>query len=66
MRRVSEHYHDAGEFVEGVKVREEDGFVLVLPDQDRPIIHVYASYTTADREQARLVEVEKELRAWEE
>jgi len=66
MRRVSEHYHDAGEFVEGVKVREQDGFVLVLPDQDRPIIHVYASYTTADREQARLAEVEKELRSWEE
>lgn len=66
MRRVSENYHDAGEFVEGVKVREDDGFVLVLPDQDRPLIHVYASYTTAAREQARLAEVEKELRSWQE
>jgi mannose-1-phosphate guanylyltransferase / phosphomannomutase len=66
MRHVSEHYHDAGEFVEGVKVREEDGFILVLPDQDRPILHLYASYTTVDREHTRLMETEKELRSWEE
>lgn len=66
MRHVSERYHDAGEFVEGVKIREDDGYVLVLPDQDRPILHVYASYTGVDRERARLMEIEKELHAWEE
>ncbi len=66
MRHVSEHYHDVGEFVEGVKVREDDGFMLVLPDQDRPILHVYASYTSVDRERARLIEAEKELRSWKD
>jgi mannose-1-phosphate guanylyltransferase/phosphomannomutase len=65
MRHVSERYHDTGEFVEGVKVREDDGFMLVLPDRDRPILHVYASYTSVERERARLADTEKELRSWE-
>ena len=54
MRRMSELYRDTAEFVEGVKQREEDGYTLVLPDRDRPVLHIYSSYTTEEREHDRL------------
>ena len=66
MRRMSELYHDTAEFVEGVKEREEDGFTLVLPDRDRPVLHVYSSYTTDERERDRLADAEKKIRSWME
>src|SRR5450756_2510503 len=66
MRRMSELYRDTAEFVEGVKEREEDGFTLVLPDRDRPVLHIYSSYTTDERERDRLADAEKKIRSWME
>jgi mannose-1-phosphate guanylyltransferase/phosphomannomutase len=64
MRRMSELYRDTAEFVEGVKQREEDGYTLVLPDRDRPVLHIYSSYTTDERERDRLADAEKKIRSW--
>ncbi len=64
MRRMSELYRDTAEFVEGVKEREEDGYTLVLPDRDRPVLHIYSSYTTDQRERDRLADAEKKIRSW--
>ncbi|MBA4365062.1 MAG: nucleotidyltransferase [Coprothermobacter sp.] len=64
MRRMSELHRDTAEFVEGVKEREEDGYTLVLPDKDRPVLHIYSSYTTDEREHDRLANVEKQIRSW--
>jgi mannose-1-phosphate guanylyltransferase/phosphomannomutase len=64
MRRMSELYRDTAEFVEGVKEREEDGYTLVLPDKDRPVLHIYSSYTTDERERDRLADAEKKIRSW--
>jgi mannose-1-phosphate guanylyltransferase/phosphomannomutase len=66
MRRMSELYRDTAEFVEGVKEREEDGYTLVLPDRDRPVLHIYSSYTTDERERDRLADAEKKIRSWME
>jgi mannose-1-phosphate guanylyltransferase/phosphomannomutase len=64
MRRMSELHRDTAEFVEGVKEREEDGYTLVLPDKDRPVLHIYSSYTTDEREHERLAAAEKQIRSW--
>ena len=64
MRRMSELHRDTAEFVEGVKEREEDGYTLVLPDKDRPVLHVYSSYMTDERERERLAAAEKQIRSW--
>ncbi|MEN6551152.1 MAG: sugar phosphate nucleotidyltransferase [Candidatus Cryosericum sp.] len=65
MRRLSEAARDSGEFIEGVKLRESDGYTLVTPDRDRAVLHIYASYTTVDREQARLKDMEAQVRSWQ-
>ena len=64
MRRMSELYRDTAEFVEGVKQREEDWYILVLPDRDRPVLHIYASHTTDERERDQLAVTEKLIRSW--
>lgn len=64
MRRMSELYRDTAEFVEGVKQRDEDGYTLVLPDRDRPVLHIYSSYTTEEREHDRLSNIEEKIRSW--
>jgi len=66
MRRMSELHRNTAEFVEGVKEREEDGYRLILPDTDRPILHIYSSYLTEERERDRLTATENQIRAWME
>jgi mannose-1-phosphate guanylyltransferase/phosphomannomutase len=40
------------ELVDGVKVRHEDGWTLVLPDSEEPIFHVYTEAETPERAEA--------------
>jgi mannose-1-phosphate guanylyltransferase/phosphomannomutase len=43
MRRMSETAIDReASFVDGVRIDIESGWVLVLPDQHRPIAHIFA------------------------
>jgi mannose-1-phosphate guanylyltransferase/phosphomannomutase len=39
--------------VDGVKVVEEGGWALVLPDPEEPVTHVWAEATTAEGAEAR-------------
>ncbi len=42
MRRVSEYAVDQkASFIDGVRIDTQNGWVLVLPDQHRPIAHIY-------------------------
>ena len=51
MRRLSEQYRDETEArVDGVRVSVGEDWVLVLPDADQPIFHVFGD--SASREQA--------------
>jgi mannose-1-phosphate guanylyltransferase/phosphomannomutase len=46
MRRMSEHADDQqASFTDGVRIDTEQGWVLVLPDQHRPISHIYVEAT---------------------
>ena len=53
MRRMSEAAVDAdASFVDGVRIATQGGWVLVLPDQHRPVAHIFAESAdpaTADR-----------------
>ena len=42
--------------VDGVKVLEEDGWALVLPDPEEPVTHVWAEAPSASQAEARAQE----------
>ena len=42
--------------VDGVKVLEDDGWALVLPDPEEPLTHVWAEAPSASRAEARVAE----------
>jgi mannose-1-phosphate guanylyltransferase/phosphomannomutase len=50
------------ELVDGVKVRERDGWVLVLPDPEEPLTHVWAEAPTETAARARTREVSARIR----
>lgn len=51
MRKMSEDSVDQeASFIDGVQVQFGDGWVLVLPDQHRPVVHIVAE--SADRKRA--------------
>ena len=51
MRKMSEDSVDLeASFIDGVKVERDGGWVLVLPDQARPVVHIITE--SADAAQA--------------
>jgi mannose-1-phosphate guanylyltransferase/phosphomannomutase len=48
--------------VDGVKIPEDDGWVLVLPDPEDPVTHVWAEGTSEARSQARAQQYAVRLR----
>jgi mannose-1-phosphate guanylyltransferase/phosphomannomutase len=64
MRMLSETKIFDPNTVEGVKLMDDDGFVFILPDSDRPVIHIYSSYTSLDKEIKKLEEERKEIEKW--
>ncbi len=71
MRRISEDSVDKeASFIDGVKVELEEGWVLVLPDQHRPVVHIVAeapesgqAQTLAEAYRAKVETWKKELLA---
>lgn len=64
MRNLSEKTTDLSELIEGVKLREEDGFVFVLPDSDRAVIHIYSSFIKEEKEKKRMEEIKERIESW--
>jgi len=65
MRKMSEDSVDLeASFLDGVKVRKEGGWLLMLPDPYRPVAHLYAE--SQDKERAeKLIEAYREkLEKW--
>jgi mannose-1-phosphate guanylyltransferase / phosphomannomutase len=64
MRGLNERYADADvDLTDGIKIFfEERGWVQVLPDQDEPLIHVYAEGDSSD-ESERLADELRSLLA---
>jgi len=53
MRMLNEQYKDiVSRQIDGVKIELGKEWVLVLPDPDRPIIHIYAESASSDEAQA--------------
>jgi mannose-1-phosphate guanylyltransferase/phosphomannomutase len=54
MRRLNEHsQHDRAETIDGVKIRLNDAeWILVLPDPDYPLFHIYAESTSQAQAEA--------------
>jgi len=53
MRRLLEEHADvAVELVDGLRLREADGWALLLPDPDEPVYRVYTEAADPDRAQA--------------
>jgi len=64
MRNLSEKTTDLSELIEGVKLREEDGFVFMLPDSDRAVIHIYSSFIKEEKEKKRMEEIKERIESW--
>jgi mannose-1-phosphate guanylyltransferase/phosphomannomutase len=63
LRKLSET-SKVEELIEGIKLRESDGFTFILPDSDRPILHLYSSFIDEGKEKRRLEEEREKLESW--
>jgi mannose-1-phosphate guanylyltransferase/phosphomannomutase len=65
MRKMSEDSleHDAS-FIDGIKVTFGDDWVLVLPDQYLPVVHIVAEAKDQKTAQKLLTEYQKKVVAW--
>lgn len=63
LRKLSET-SKVEELIEGIKLRESDGFIFILPDSDRPVLHLYSSFIDEGKEKRRLEEEKKRLESW--
>ena len=67
MRKMSEDSVECeASFLDGVKVQLADAWVLVLPDQHRPLAHVIAEAADAKRAEALVEEYRKKVEKWKE
>ncbi len=64
MRKLSEVKSFDTDTIEGIKLNDSDGFVFVLPDSDRPVIHLYSSYSSLDKEIKKLNDEKEEIEKW--
>jgi len=65
MRRMSEDSVDQeASFIDGVKVQFPDGWVLVLPDQYRPVAHIIAEAMDAQRADTLCTNYRAKVETW--
>jgi mannose-1-phosphate guanylyltransferase/phosphomannomutase len=48
MRQLNEQYRDTGSSVDGVRIIDGEGWVLLLPDPDQAVFNVYADSESAE------------------
>lgn len=51
MRMLNEQYKNGSEQVDGVRINLGDEWVLILPDPDRPLFHIFAESQSSDQAQ---------------
>ncbi|MBT9144782.1 MAG: UTP--glucose-1-phosphate uridylyltransferase [candidate division WS2 bacterium] len=61
MRKMVERAGNNAEIIEGVKNRERDGYTLVIPDSDRPVLHLYASYKDELKEKEKIDDLKRRV-----
>ncbi len=67
MRKMSEHSVDLeASFLDGVKVRIDNDWVLVLPDQHRPVMHIIAESAVANRADSLLEVYCQRMEEWKQ
>lgn len=65
MRRMSEHSVDLqASFIDGVKVEVNGDWVLVLPDQHRPVVHIVVEAVDDSRADALLASYRQLVEGW--
>ena len=65
MRKMSEDSVDLeASFIDGVKVQLDGGWVLVLPDQHRPLAHIVAESADERRAGQLLETYRKKVEEW--
>jgi mannose-1-phosphate guanylyltransferase / phosphomannomutase len=51
MRMLNEQYKNGSQQVDGIRINLGDEWVLILPDADRPLFHVFAESQSSDQAQ---------------
>lgn len=65
MRKMSECAMDKdASYIDGVKIRFSDSWVLMIPDQFAPDVHIYVEAKTAERKEELLKEYIEKINNW--
>jgi len=66
MRKLAETSREglSVELTDGIKIYDDVGWVLVLPDSFEPVVHVYAESPSIEESQARLDACRIRLESW--
>jgi len=65
MRRMSEDSaNQRASTIDGIKIQQDDGWVLVLPDEHRPTIHIIAEADDETRARQLLTRYQEKTRQW--
>jgi len=67
MRKMSEDSVDLeASFIDGVKVELAGGWAMVLPDQHRPLVHVFAEAAEGPRADALAETYRRKVEEWKQ
>jgi len=66
MRRLAEENKQGShvELLDGIKIHDNDSWVLILPDALEPVFHVYAESPMEDSSRALVDRYEKKITDW--
>lgn len=64
MRKLSETKTIDLNSIEGIKLADNDGYTFILPDSDRPVIHLFSSYTSLDKEIEKINKEKEKIEKW--
>ena len=66
MRNLIEYSKDKNaELIDGIKIKEKDGWVIVIPDGERPLFHVNAEAKTAEAAKKIVERYTEMIKVWE-
>ncbi len=67
MRKLTEHFFDKRlSLIDGVRVFFEEGYVLAVPDDEKPVFHLYAEADTLGKAMEFLEDLKKLIESWKE
>jgi mannose-1-phosphate guanylyltransferase/phosphomannomutase len=66
MRELNEYAKDKkAELIDGVKIFEKEGWIMILPDGEKPVFHLNAEAKTAEAAKKLITKYGKMIKTWQ-